>query len=111
MTADEAADAAEKKAADIETKNAGDMGSNAAIWAGSGAPPQITAGDAATMAAPRPGFDPSLNPGAPDAVESTHTKNTAAAEAKLVKKDKKLVQKTAPADDGLPPAPAEPSTK
>ena len=58
------------------------MGSIAATWAGSGAPPQITSGDTAAMAAPRAGFDPSLNPGAPDGVESNHTTNTAAAEAK-----------------------------
>jgi len=51
------------------------MGSNAAIWAGSGAPPQITAGDTATMAAPRPGFDPSLNPGG-DHTTSIESHNT-----------------------------------
>jgi hypothetical protein len=34
------------------------------------------------MAAPRPGFDPSLNPGAPGSIESNHTTKTAAAEAK-----------------------------
>jgi hypothetical protein len=75
----------------METKHAGDMGSTAATWAGSGAPPQITAGDTATMAAPRPGFDPSLNPGGPGEIESTHTVATAASEAKLTAKpaDKK----------------------
>lgn len=36
------------------------MKSTAATWAGSGAPPQITAGDTAAMAAPKGGFDPSL---------------------------------------------------
>ena len=36
------------------------MKSNAAIWAGSGAPPPITAGDTETMASPRPGFDSTL---------------------------------------------------
>ena len=79
------------------------MASSAATWAGSGAPPQITDGDTATMAAPRPGFDPSLNPGSPGAVESTHTTNVAAAHAKPTKpeelskkKNKKLVQKSEP---------------
>ena len=46
------------------------MRSNAAIWAGSCTPPPLSKGDVAAMAAPRPGFDPSLNPGAPNAVES-----------------------------------------
>ena len=69
----------------METKHAGDMGSTAATWAGDGAPPQITAGDTAAMSAPRPGFDPSLNPGSPDGIESSHTTSTAAAEAKLAK--------------------------
>ena len=69
----------------MEKRHAGDMGSTAATWAGDGAPPQITAGDTATMSAPRPGFDPSLNPGGPDAIESTHTTNTAEEEAKHVK--------------------------
>ena len=59
------------------------MGSNAAIWAGSGAPPQITAGDTATMAAPRPGFDPSLNPGGDHttSIESHNTVSKAAEHA------------------------------
>ena len=71
----------------MEKKHAGDMGSTAAIWAGSGAPPQITAGDTAVMAAPRPGFDPSLNPGwkVGDSLESSHTVSTAKAEAALAK--------------------------
>jgi len=64
------------------TKHAGDMGSIAATWAGSGAPPQITAGDTATMSAPRPGFDPTLNPNG-TAVESENTVNTAAREKAL----------------------------
>jgi len=75
------------------------MHSNAAIWAGSGAPPQITAGDTAVMAAPRPGFDPSLNPGAPGAIESSNTTSVAAEHSKPTKK---LVQKTAPPNGGLP---------
>ena len=92
------------------------MGSTAATWAGHGTPPAITAGDTATMAAPRPGFDPSLNPGAPSSVESNHTTATAAKEEKLkaveTKKEKKLVQKSAPpTNGGLPEAPAEPSAK
>lgn len=61
------------------------MRSTAATWAGHGTPPAITAGDTATMAAPRPGFDPSLNPGSPGAVESTHTTNVAAEHAKPLK--------------------------
>ena len=61
------------------------MGSNAATWAGHGAPPPLTAGDAETMASPRPGFDPSLNPGAPGAIESSHTTNVAAAHEKPTK--------------------------
>ena len=35
------------------------------------------------MAAPRPGFDPTLNPGSPDGIESAHTNAVKAAEAKL----------------------------
>jgi len=58
------------------------MRSNAAIWAGHGAPPPLTAGDIATMAAPRPGFDPSLNPNG-TAVESVNTVTTAAREKAL----------------------------
>jgi hypothetical protein len=34
------------------------------------------------MAAPRPGFDPSLNPGAPNSVESNHTTKVASENAK-----------------------------
>ena len=51
------------------------MKSNAAIWAGSGAPPQITAGDTAAMAAPVAGFDSSLQPGHTEgtSLESTNT--------------------------------------
>ena len=80
----------EAKAKAITAENKKDMKSVAATWAGSGAPPPLSKGDVATMAAPRPGFDPSLNPGAPDAVESNHTTATAAAEAAL---------KAAPAGD------------
>jgi len=61
------------------------MGSIAATWAGHGTPPPLSAGDVATMAAPRPGFDPSLNPNG-TAVESNHTNAVRAAEAKLAKK-------------------------
>jgi len=68
------------------------MRSKAAIWAGHGAPPPITAGDTETMASPRPGFDPSLNPGSPGAIESVHTTNVAAAHAKPTK-PKELVAK------------------
>lgn len=73
------------------------MGSTAAIWAGHGTPPAITSGDAETMAAPRPGFDPSLNPGAPEAVESTHTVDSAAAHAAKAAPAKDA--KAAPAKD------------
>lgn len=62
------------------------MGSKAATWAGHGTPPPLTAGDTAVMAAPRPGFDPSLNPGGQQNIESTHTVATAAKEAALKKK-------------------------
>jgi len=71
----------------MEKKNAGDMGSNAATWAGDGAPPGLTSGDTATMAAPRPGFDPSLNPGSPNGVESSHTAAVAAENAKPAPKE------------------------
>lgn len=76
----------EEKLKAVKKTNAEEMKSNAAIWAGHGAPPPLTAGDTETMAAPRPGFDPSLNPGAPNAVESTHTVATKAKEAALKKK-------------------------
>jgi len=70
------------------------MGSTAATWAGSGAPPEVTSGDVETMAARRAGFDPSLNPGSPGAIESENTTNVAAANAKptkdLTKKAKAL---------------------
>lgn len=36
------------------------MKSNAAIWAGPGAPPPLTAGDIETIAARKAGFDASL---------------------------------------------------
>jgi len=62
------------------------MMSSAATWAGDGTPPPLTAGDTATMAAPRPGFDPSLYPGAPNSVESNHTSKVAKAEEALSKK-------------------------
>jgi hypothetical protein len=74
------------------------MRSKAAIWSGSGAPPPVTAGDIGTMAAPKGGFDPSLNPGSPGAVESSNTTNVAASNegptkpnelGKKVKKEKK----------------------
>ena len=87
------------------------MESKAATWAGHGAPPPLTAGDTAVMAAPRPGFDPSLNPGAPEGVESTHTEAVAAASVKDAKDAKKEESKAKtlaqgpPADGGLPPAP------
>lgn len=56
------------------------MKSDAAIWAGEGAPPQLTAGDTAAMAAPRGNIDPSLSPdGGP--VESTNTTDMASAAA------------------------------
>ena len=44
----------------MQKAHAADMASTAAIWAGSGAPPAVTAGDVATMAAPKGGFDASL---------------------------------------------------
>jgi len=59
------------------------MLSGAATWAGPGTPPDLSHGDVATMAAPRPGFDPSLNPGGPDGIESSHTSAVKASEAKL----------------------------
>jgi len=71
------------------------MGSIAATWAGSGAPPQVTAGDTATMAAPRPGFDPSLNPGGPGAIESTHTSNVAEENSKPTKPEELAKNKKA----------------
>ena len=73
----------------MKEEHAKDLKSNAAIWAGHGAPPPLTAGDTAVMAAPRPGFDPSLNPGAPDAVESNHTVATATKEKELKAKSAK----------------------
>lgn len=97
------------------------MGSEAATWAGDGAPPQLTSGDTATMAAPKAGFDPSLNPGSPEGVESSHTTKTAAKEAKLAKdagkeakKEEKKEEKakTLAQKKGDPPAePREPSPK
>jgi hypothetical protein len=82
------------------------------------------------MAAPRPGFDPSLNPGSPEAVESTHTAEVAAENAKPPKADgakegesksesqkkeekkeeKALIQKNAPAA-GAPEVAPEPTAK
>jgi len=61
------------------------MKSNAATWAGDGVPPPLTAGDVATMAAPRPGFDPSLHHSGASGIESNHTTKTAAAENALDK--------------------------
>jgi hypothetical protein len=60
------------------------MTSTAATWAGPGTPPSTTAGDNETMAAPKAGFDASLQPGG-GAVESNHTVKVAAAENKLAK--------------------------
>lgn len=77
-------------------KHAGDMGSEAATWAGPGAPPQLTAGDTMTMSAPRAGFDPTLNPGG-DAVESSHTVKVKAAEDKLKAAEAKASAKSAKA--------------
>jgi hypothetical protein len=74
--------AAKKVAAD----NAKDMESKGATWAGHGTPPPLSRGDVEVMAAPRPGFDPSLNPGG-GAVESNHTTKVAASEAKLSKNE------------------------
>lgn len=62
------------------------MQSTAATWAGHGTPPPISPGDTETMAAKRPGFDPTLNPGGPASIESTHTTATAAEHAKDKKK-------------------------
>ena len=80
--ASHAADELEAKAAHIAKRNEVDMRSVAATWAGHGTPPPLTAGDIATMTAPRPGFDPSLNPNG-TAVESENTVNTAAREKAL----------------------------
>jgi hypothetical protein len=41
------------------------------------------------MAAPRPGFDPSLNPGSPEGVESSHTTEVADENAKSKEEPKK----------------------
>ena len=87
------------------------MKSNAAIWAGSGAPPPLTKGDTATMAAPRPGMDPSLNPGAPGAIESNHTTMTAAAEAELKAKEEAAAAKEAKAEASLAQKKEEPTAK
>jgi hypothetical protein len=102
VEAHEDANKKEKAALDLEKKHAGEAGSKAATWAGPGAPPALTAGDNSTIAAPRPGFDPSLNPGGKN-IESDHTMNTKAKEASLKKKT--LVQKNAPENGGLPEAP------
>lgn len=67
------------------------MTSKAATYAGPN-PPPLTPGDVETMAAPRPGFDPSLNPGGPGAIESNLTVKTAAAEAALNAKPSKSEQ-------------------
>ena len=87
------------------------MGSNAATWAGNGTPPDLSRGDVETMAAPRPGFDPSLNPGSP-VIESTNTVETATREAAQRKAAKSLIQKdvkaAAPAET---PAEKEPTAK
>ena len=59
----------------MQKAHAADMKSTAAIWAGSGAPPPVTPGDIATMAAPKAGFDASLQPGwTPDT--QTESNNT-----------------------------------
>lgn len=102
------------KAIEISKKNESDMKSTAAIWAGPGAPPPITAGDTATMAAPRPGFDPSLNPGGPGAIESTHTTNVASEHSKPTKPhelDGKATAKALAQSAKEEAAPAEPSPK
>jgi len=72
----------------ISVEGAKDMESNAAIWAGHGTPLAVTPGDVETMAAPKAGFDPSLNPGGA-AIESNHTVRTAAAEGRALAKGAK----------------------
>jgi hypothetical protein len=58
------------------------MKSTAATYGGPGAPPPLTHGDIDAMATVRhSSIDPTLNPGAPWAIESTHTSVTAAAAA------------------------------
>lgn len=71
------------------------MNSVAATWAGSGAPPPLTAGDVETMAARRAGFDASLQPGwkAGDRLESDHVAKVAAANAKPAPAAKKPAAK------------------
>lgn len=89
------------------------MGSNAATWAGNGTPPDLSRGDVETMAAPRPGFDPSLNPGSP-VIESTNTVEMATREAAQRKAAKSLIQKDAKDAKAAPaetPAEKEPTAK
>jgi len=54
------------------------MKSIAATWAGHGAPPPLSAGDVAAMAAPVAGFDASLSPGwkLGGSIESSNTSAT-----------------------------------
>lgn len=67
------------------------------------------------MAAPRAGFDLTLNPGAPESIESTHTASVAAENAKPAKKPENKQTKTLAqgpsADGGLPEPKPEPSPK
>merc|ERR1712166_870644 len=62
MEKDASNDASSKKAnlEKLQKDNAVEMKSNAAIWAGSGAPPPLTAGDVETMSARKAGFDATL---------------------------------------------------
>merc|ERR1711934_789582 len=66
------AEAKAKKVADMSVKHEIEMHSNAATWAGSGAPPPLTAGDTEAMASRKQGFDPSLLPN--PLVEPEHTR-------------------------------------
>jgi len=90
--------AAEERVTKMVAKDKKDMKSTAAMWAGNGAPPPLSAGDIATIAAEKGDFDPSLNPLHKEGtmLESTHyavkeekkadTKVEAKAEAKTEKK-------------------------
>jgi len=58
------------------------------------------------MAAPRPGFDPSLNPGSPGAIESSNTTAVAAKHAKPTKPEELTAKGSlAQGDKKAPPAP------
>jgi hypothetical protein len=72
------------------------MESKAGYWAGPGAPPPLTAGDIETCAAPKAGFDSSLQPGG-GATESNNTTRVAAREAKLAKASAKAPAAPTPA--------------